>query len=396
MEVSLRLCDDAERDYCFQISKNDTINTRIHKIFNTKPDYITVKDKKEKLKLTLSDIMVLRPTVFHNYKPTKYYKSVHPGVLTEGGCLVNSYDANQKEYLVELDNDKPLFEQLWPGQLIIPKWDYNRNAVLTIAILLSIWLYTDLPDCISPTPGICLTNQLSKLVIPLLDRFSNNPMFAERLREEISVNYSSVMAQWCFFVCHVVKISVVVFFCKFGLVNPLSFNPIKFYKLRKYDITKRSDDMKLMLKNIGWIGSKKASTDDYQQNYYSYMTTKYGGTVPLFKSGLLKIAANPGIPLNNGEGYQTPLDERFTGSTFTEINTTGKFVLSEEYFIELENILKEQLNETNGDIGLMNQQVKRFRKYGLYEPNDRLKDLVAKRREVFNEQNKTLDEKKKQ
>lgn len=396
MEVSVRLCDDAERDYCFQISKEDTIKTRIHKIFDTVPDTIIVKDKKEKLKLTLSDIMVLRPSIFHNYKPTKYYKSMHPGILTEGGCLVNSYEANEKQYLVELDNNRPLFEQLWPGQLVIPKWDYNKNSILIFAIILSAWLYTDLPDVISPTPGICLTNQLSKLVIPLLEKFSNNPMFAEKLREEITVNYSSPMAQWCFFVAHVCKIGVIIFFCKFGLVNPLSFNPIKFYKLRNYDITRRSDDMKAMLKNIGWIGSKKASMDDYQQNYYSYMTTKYGGTVPLFKAGLLKIAANPGIPLNKGEGYQTPLDERFTGSTFTEIDNSGKFILSEEYFIELENILKDQLNEANGDIGLMNQQVKRFRKYGLYEPNDRIKELVAKRRRIFEEQNESLKAKKKQ
>lgn len=388
MEIYVRLCDDGEMDYAFQITKEDTLNSKVKHIFDTDP----TKFNDPNVKLTLSSFTVTRPSIWHNYEPTSYYKSIHPGYLTEGGCLIFDYDATEDKYLVPLDENKPLFDQLWPGQLIVPKWDYNVTSIGIIGGILLLWLYTDLPDCISPTPGICLTNQLSKLIIPVLDKFFDNQSMVEKLREEIQVGYSSLPAQWAFFILHILKIGFIILFTRLGLVNPLSFNPIKMYKVRNYDLTKRTDDMKVLLKRIGWIGAKKGSYDQYQQNYYNYMTKKYGGTVPLYKAGLLKVAAKPGLQLNLGEGFQTPLDERFTGSTFKEIDTTGKFVLSEEYFIELENILKEEIDEANGDIGLMNELVKRFRRFGLYEPNDKIKELVRKRRERFVEQTKEEEE----
>lgn len=387
MEVYVRLCDDGDRDYAFQISKGDTINTKVKHIFNTNASQF----KDPNIKFTLSDIIVTRPTIFHNYRPTSYCKSTHPGYLTEGGCLLFHYDAADKEYLEPLDEDKPLFEQLWPGQLIVPQWDYNLTSIGIIGAILLLWLYTDLPDCISPTPGICLTNQLSRLLIPIIENYFGNYKMASKLREEIQINYSSIPAQWAFFILHVLKIAVIVLFARLGLINPLSFNPIKLFKLRNFDLTRRSGDMKITLKRLGWIGSRKASYDQYQQNFHNYMVKKYGGTVPLYKAGLLKIAAKPGVSLNNGEGFQSPLNQRFTGSTFKEITKSGKFILSEEYFVELENVLKAEIENANGDIRLMNELVQRFRRFGLYEPNDKLKELVRKRREAAIEQSR-IDE----
>lgn len=387
MEIYVRLCDDGDRDYAFQISKDDTINSKVKHIFNKNASQF----KDPNIKFSLSDIMVTRPSIFHNYQPTSYCKSTHPGYLTEGGCLLFHYDAAEKQYLEPLDEDKPLFEQLWPGQLIVPQWDYNITSVCIISTLLLIWLYTDLPDCISPTPGICLTNQLSRLLIPIVEDYFGNYKMGSKLREEIQVNYSSIPAQWAFFILHTLKIGLIILFTKLGMINPLTFNPIKLFKLRNFDLAKRSNDMKTTLRRIGWIGSKRASYDQYQQNFHSYMLKKYGGTVPLYKAGLLKIAARPGVSLNNGEGFQTPLNERFTGSTFKEISKSGKFILSEEYFVELENVLKAEIENANGNIGLMNQLVQRFRRFGLYEPSDRLKELVRKRREVSIEQSR-IDE----
>ncbi|CAL9738130.1 glucose-signaling factor 2 [Monosporozyma servazzii] len=379
MEIYVRLCDDGERDYAFQVSKEDTINSKVKHIFDQKSDDPNVK-------LTLSTVMVTRPSIWHNRQPSSFYKSNHPGYLTEGGCLIFDYDAADKQYLVPLDENKPLSEQLWPGQLIVPKWDYNITSIGIIGGILLLWLYTDLPDSVSPTPGICLTNQLSNLVIPILENVLDNQKMADKLREEIQVGYSSIPAQWTFFLLHVFKIAFIILFTRLGLINPLSFNPFKLYKLRNHDLTQKTDDMKLLLKKLGWIGSRKASFDQYQQNFYNYMTKKYGGTVKLYKAGLLKIAAKPGFVLNSGEGFQTPLDERFTGSTFKEIDNSGKFILSEEYFIELENILKEEIDNADGDIGLMNELVKRFRRFGIYEPNEKIKELVRKRKDIYLEQ----------
>ncbi len=49
MEVYVRLNDDCEHDYAFQVDKEDTIKTRVEKIFTS----------------NLNEIMVLRPTIFH-------------------------------------------------------------------------------------------------------------------------------------------------------------------------------------------------------------------------------------------------------------------------------------------------------------------------------------------
>ncbi|CCK71093.1 Gsf2p KNAG_0G00360 [Huiozyma naganishii CBS 8797] len=388
MEVYVRLNNDIDRDYAFQVSREDTARSKVSKLFAERPE--------PGLKIVLADVMVLRPTLFHKKQPVGYSKSMHPGYLTEGGCLIFDYDAGEAKYLEKLDEDKPLFDQLWPGQLIVPEWEYSRKNIIMFAAILLFWLYTDLPDCISPTPGICLTNQLSRLLLPVLENYLDNQKMASKLREEIQVGYSSVPAQWGFFTLHVLKLLLIVLFFKFGMANPLTFNPVKMWQLRNNDLSRKSNDVKATLKSIGWIGSKRAIFDDYQSNYYNYILKKYGGIVPTFRAGMIKIAANPGIPLQAGEGFQTPLDERFTGSTFKEMEDKGKFILSEEYFIELENILKEKLDEANGDIGLMNEEIKKFRRYGLYEPSDKIRNMVKKRRAVYEEQQALIKEKEKE
>lgn len=416
MEIYVRLNDDIERDYAFQISSEDTINTKTKKIFLRDPSEFNklnaeISEKKSEkdgesnddddadedndgtITATLADIMVLRPSIFHEYQPSSYSKSIHPGYLTEGGCLLFPYAANEPEYLEKLDENKPLFDQLWPGQLIVPQWNYNKKAIAVYALIIGAWLYTDLPDVVSPTPGICMSNQLSRMLIPILENHLDMHEIAAHLREEISINYSSVPAQWTFFFLHILKVSIITLFLYLGLANPLSFNPYKMWKLRNFDLSRRNNDIKNVLKAIGWIGSRKGTYDEYQGNFYGYMIKKYGGPVQAYRAGILRTAAAPGLTLGKNEGFQTPLDERFTGSTFKEIEKSGKFILSEEYFIELENDLKSILDGLSGDIGAMNEEIKRFRRFGLYEPGEKLQALVEKRKAIYKEEQKIIKEK---
>ncbi|CAI4047728.1 hypothetical protein SKDZ_13G0900 [Saccharomyces kudriavzevii ZP591] len=382
MEIYVRLNADVEHDYAFQVSNEDTINNKIRKIFPSKTG--------------LADLMVLRPSIFHEKEPSKFYKSIHPGYLSEGGCLMFHYDADNEENLGELNDSKPLIDQLWPGQLVVPEWRLSKKNIWVYVTIMLAWLYTDLPDAVSPTPGICLTNQLSKLLIPVAKRM-DLPDIAAKLEQEIQANYSSLVAQWLFFVMHIFKIAVITLFLKLGIANPISFNPYKLWTLR--DMTSPSaknnngksagsnsaTDLKTILRSLGWIGAKRATYDDYQTNYYNYVIDKMGGAVAAYRAGAIRKAAAPGIQLEAGEGFQSPLENRFTASTFTVIKTEGKFILSEEYFVELENNLKKILEEYDGDIGQMNAEIRRFRRFGIYEPDEKLATLVKLRREISDE-----------
>ncbi|QID87105.1 glucose repression protein [Saccharomyces pastorianus] len=389
MEIYVRLNADVERDYAFQVSNDDTINNKIRKIFPSKTG--------------LADLMVLRPSIFHEKNPVKFYKSIHPGYLSEGGCLMFHYDADNEENLVELNDSKPLIDQLWPGQLVVPQWRLSKKNIWTFAAVMLTWLYTDLPDAICPTPGICLTNQLSRVLIPLA-RHMDLPDIAAKLEQEVQANYSSLIAQWLFFVMHVFKIALITLFLKLGIANPISFNPYKLWTLRDMaspssnsnnkngknpaGASNGATDLKTLLRSVGWIGAKRATYDDYQTNYYNYVIEKMGGPVAAYRAGAIRKAAAPGIQLEAGEGFQSRLEDRFTASTFTAIETERKFILSEEYFVELENNLKKILEEYDGDIGKMNAEIRRFRRFGIYEPDEKLATLVKLRREITDEKEK--------
>lgn len=372
MEVYVRLNNDVERDFAFQVDNEDKITTKIAKAFREKGEGV-------------SDLIVLRPTIFHEKLPIGYSKSMHPGYMTEGGCLIFDYDADLKQYKQALDPEKSLMDQLWPGQLIIPEWKVSRTNVLTYVVLMLIWLYTDLPDVISPTPGISLTNQLSRTAIPILEHFDYGHV-ADRLKMEIQVNYTGVVAQWLFFVVHILKIAVITMFFTTAMVNPISFNPAALYKIRNMQI----NDPKLrnLMRSLGWVGARRGTYDEYQGNYYNYIIKKYGDPAKAFRAGMIKVAAAPGFPLGEGEGFQTPLSQRLTASTFKTIKEERKFVLSEEYFIQLEDDLKKNLDACQGDIGAMNNEIRRFRRFGLFEPGEELTEMVTLRKEAWIEEKK--------
>lgn len=368
MEICVRLNDDCESDYTFQVSKEDTFESKIMKMFEDKEG--------------LAGFMVLRPSIFYKRKPVGLNKSMHPGFLTENGCLIFHYDADDKKYLEPLDlKNKKIWEQMWPGQLVLPKWEVSRRNVCVFAAILLAWLYTDLPDAVSPTPGICFTNQMSKRLM-YVARWYGYVDVANKLAEEIQVNSAGLVAQWLFFTLHVVKVLFIALVFYTGLVNPVTFNFLNFYKTRKVVITKNADKLKDTLRSVGWIGAKRATYDDYRDSYYNFRLEKAGGLVPAYKSGVMAAAANPGVNLGPGEGFQTPLDKRFTESTFKTMEKSRKFVLSEEYLIQLEKDLKELIKKCDGDVPKINQEIRNFRRWGLFESGPELTRLVELRKEV--------------
>ena len=389
MEIYVRLNNSIDKDFAFQISDKDTVNNKIKKIFALNPKEIGEGT-------VLSNFLVLRPTIFHKLQPDGYYKSVHPGYLTEGGCLLFHYDSGDAEYLEKLDYDKPLVDQLWPGQLIVPKWSYNKKYIWIYALLMAFWLYTDLPDRISPTPGISLSNNLSRLLIIVFEHLENYDL-ANQLREEIQVNYNSAMAQYLFFALHVLKIAVLTLFFSLGMANPISFNPFTLYKVATGSHSIKNESSTHLLKSLGWVGAKRGLYEDYRNHYYNYQLEKYGGKVGLFQAGVIRDSVDPGMELHKGEGFQTPLSAKSTISTFEVMASENpRFLLSEEYFLELERTLEGILDKYDGDLEKIDKEVARYRRFGLYETSDKLKEMVKARKAIYLEERRLRREKEKE
>ncbi|SCU79730.1 LADA_0B02806g1_1 [Lachancea dasiensis] len=368
MEICVRLNEDCENDYTFQVNKDDTFEPKLMKMFDEK--------------VGLASFMVLRPSLFYKKMPKGLQKSMHPGYLTENGCLLFHYDCDNKEYREALDlKNKKIWEQMWPGQLVLPQWELSHTNILVFVGIMLAWLYTDLPDLVSPTPGICFTNQISRGLIVVARHYGYNAI-AEKLSEEVQVNSAGTAAQWLFFALHVFKVLFVALVFYTGLVNPLTFNPVRIYQTRSAVATKDTASLKAILQSIGWVGAKRATYDDYRDTYYNYRLEKAGGLVPAYKSGVMKAAATPGVILEKGEGFQTPLDKRFTESTFKTMEKSRKLVLSEEYLIQLEKDLQAQVKACEGDVPKINQEIRKFRRFGLFECGPELARLVQLRQEV--------------
>ncbi|AMD21592.1 HFL264Wp [Eremothecium sinecaudum] len=366
MEIYMRLNSDLERDYAFQVNDEDTINLKLKPLFDEQNG--------------LAKYMVLRPSIFFKSKPHKFYKSVHPGFLTENGCLLFDYDADEKPYVEELDVNKPISEQLWPGQLVLPKFEKSWTAIVTYVLIMIGWLYTDLPDVISPTPGICLTNQITKAVIIVIGKLGHEDV-VERLTAEI-YETTGLLAQWLFFAIHILKIMFITFFFVTGMINPISFNPVKVYATRSIFTGKENEHLTKILRSVGWVGVKRATYDNYKETYYKYVIERAGGTVPAYRAGILKDALNPGVMLGAGEGFQSPIKDRAINKTFEIMEESHKFVLSEEYFSELEQNLKRNVETCKEDMSKINAEIARFRKFGLFESGEKLSKLVQQRKEV--------------
>lgn len=160
-EIYIRMNGEHEKDYCFNVGINDTFES-LFRIF-------------ESLKISL------RPNVFYEQKPIGFKVSNSPGYLTDNGGFLFSYDSDKLTKDVKL-TDK-ISDHCWPGQLVLPIWKTDYFTQYSIILGLLTWLYTDLPDAISPTPGICLTNQISRTLARVAANFDYNELAADMLAE---------------------------------------------------------------------------------------------------------------------------------------------------------------------------------------------------------------------
>lgn len=364
MDIAIRLHDDYEEDYVFEIQKDFTVNNYLRRIFDKNGE--------------LANILPLRPSIFYKKTPTKFYKSVHPGILTPGGSILFNFDSTKNEFLKELDSNVPLIQQLWPGQLIVPKWDVAYKNIICYTIICFLWLYTDLPDFISPTPGNCLTNYISWVLIPIMN-YLNKPQLSEKLKKEIQPNFSSHNTQIIFFVLHILKILILTLFLGFGMVNPISFNLFKIRNANKLKANKNFFIEKLY-KNLGWTGLKKTPYELYKKEYYEHIMKKHGGMLGAYKVGKLKRAVNPGIILNSGEGYSTPIEN--TISTFKAMKENQKYILSEVYFHQLEKDLESNLDKCARDIYSKNVLIKNYKRHGNFEGSIEIENIIQLREQL--------------
>lgn len=346
LEVYVRMNDDMEKDYCFSVGLKDSFHDLL-KIFKV-------------LKLSL------RPSVFYTQTPMGFAVCNDPGFLTPHGGLLFNDDA--MDHLQPVAMDDVISDKVWPGQLIVPVWRRDDMALYSVLMFLGTWLYTDLPDIISPTPGICLTNQLSILISKVLIYLDMQKLALDIL-SETEVNKSGVTAQWIFFGFHSFKVVMIFFVLYFGIFNPYSLNPIKNHQLYANDKLDESKRQELI--SIGWTGSRRATLDEFREYFRESEIKRVGGIVKASKMQLFEQLKKPGVKLGEGEGFQTPV----TGKKAAD--DEGKFLLSYDYFSELGEFFEHYLSTESTNI---NQDIKDFRKFGPMGNTERILEIVKKRR----------------
>ncbi|KAH3687926.1 hypothetical protein WICPIJ_001082 [Wickerhamomyces pijperi] len=330
IEIYIRFNDDMEKDYCFSVGLNDDFSSLL-KIFST---------------LQLS----LRPSIFYKQTPIGFKVSHDPGYLTETGGLLFTYEAASNTKDVEL-TDK-VSDKCWPGQLIIPVWEPDYATKYSVFLGCLAWLYTDLPDYYSPTPGICLTNQISRILAWGITNFTDFQNLSEDILKETQINQSGYWAQIGFFTLHLVKILLILVVFWTGIYNPYSVNPIKSARIPKIDASRKQE-----LIDIGWTGAHRATLDEFKEFYREYKIKELGGIVKASRAGAFEKLRNPGVMLGEGEGFQSDLKDV---SKLEDLKDSKLFTLNYEYFLELGSHFEDQLIQSSNP----NKDIKDFRRYG--------------------------------
>lgn len=342
LEVYLRFNDDIEKDYCLQIDSSTTFRDLL-KVFRTLP-------------------ISLRPSIFYDIVPKGFVVSTAPGYLTEDGSLLFSYDTGKKEYRKKVSLNSTVASECWPGQLILPVWEFNYFLFYSFILLLAAWLYTDLPDFISPTPGICLTNQMTRFLAKAAIRFDYGKI-AETLLADID-SPVGVVGQCLFFVFHIIK-CVAVFFVVYGGV----INPTRLIRIGKLpEVTKET------LIELGWTGSKRATIDEYKEEYRDYKIKEYGGMVPAHQAGLFNKLKNLGVHLGDGEGFNTPVGK----SDKDVLTEDGKLPMSYKFLVKQAEFFEQHV--AGFDTPKMNEAIKQFRRFGILHSGGELAEIVQARK----------------
>ncbi|RLV91256.1 Glucose-signaling factor 2 [Spathaspora sp. JA1] len=373
VDIYLRFNDDMEKDYCFQVKTTTTFKD-LFKIFDTLP-------------------IALRPSVFYHAYPIGFKKSISPGYVTEDGNFLFDYESQKQTQHIS-DLNSRINDHVWPGQLIIPEWEFNDFGFYGFVSFLICWLYTDLPDFISPTPGICLTNQVTKIFAYLAIYFKQDKIAELFLDEGEPV---AIVGQVIFFVFHIMKILMI-----FGLLYTGAFNPIKVFKLPGTRIPSPQDLTKDQLLELGWTGTRKATIDEYKDYYRDYKISEHGGMIQAHRAGLFDTMKHLGSELGEGEGYNTPLTRENMTVKLEQLleqakQPNFKLKLTYDYFAELGIVFAQ--NVENKSSSELPEFIKQYRRYGLLISNENLQAIVKARKgleekvEVVEEKVEVIEEK---
>lgn len=310
IDIYVRMNQDCEKDYCFNVPEDEPVS-QLYSIFDSLP-------------------MVLSPCYFYNPRPIGFFKVTDPGFLTsEGGLLFPETIKNKKV----LRMDEPLGKQVIEGQLIEPKWEWNYTRWITVITVLSAWLYLDLPQFITPTPGIAPSTLAFKGIDKVMELFGINEIsnlnFSPE-NDEAGTPFSSIPWQIGFFVFHILKVLVVYGLFWAGGINPYSFNPMESRKLRLRVLNRDK------LLSIGWTGCRRATKPEWSEENRKNLIERHGGIVRAYNAGVLGETSKLGVQLDKGEGWDS--DSKFTGS-WTPVK------VNDVYFHELKVALGGQISE---------------------------------------------------
>ncbi len=326
--------------------------------------------------------IALRPSLFYNETPVGFAASKFPGFLTPDGGILFPYESAEDKFISKLDDEKSFGEQLWPCQLVVPLWEFNSQRHLVFLFLLFAWLYTDLPDFISPTPGICLTNVLTLLFGTAVHWYGQEEM-AKSILDELN-SESSLTSQSLFFAFHVFKIAMIYLVFRLGIINPASFN---FKKIKEKQAKLSSE----ILVNLGWTGVRRATLDEWREAHRDYKVKKLGGLLKASRMGALTKIINAGVLLESDEGFGVSLNDKYSLKTLA---TSDKLLLSQDYF----DVIYETHINTVSSESLTQQEkvklIKDFRKYGPFESETVISDFYEKRKQLQEEKDKLEEEKK--
>lgn len=346
-EAYIRLNDDLEKDYCFQIPVGKRFKDLLN-IFHVLP-------------------IALRPSIFYGSIPVGFVVSTSPGYLTEDGSLLFSFETGQARFQKKVSLEDKVTDSIWPGQLIMPIWEFNSFLFYSFVSFLLCWLYTDLPDFASPTPGICLTNQFSRFLSSVARKYGYEKL-SRSLIEDIEP--AGITLQCLFFLFHLVKCTAIFFIIYTGAFNPNRVFRFSEAAKSSLEITKE----KLM--SIGWTGSRRAAPDEYKDFYREYKIKEYGGMVKAHEAGLFQKLRNLGVFLGEGEGFDTPLDSKATIKDLLD-ESNQKFLLSYEYIAQQGEFFADYLSKEDSKI---TEVIKQYRQYGLLHSSNLISKVVEHRK----------------
>lgn len=363
MDLYVRMSNDSEKDYCFNVPSDEKISW-LFKIFDTLP-------------------MILSPSYFYDAKPVGFAVSTAPGWLTAGGAILFQDDAEKPKYTRVISNDDVFRGTVWPGQLIVPVWKHNYRRWAVIVGILACWLYLDLPDCVSPTPG----NQPTVWTLRLVERFI--PPLEGDDTDELSM-FNAIGWQWGFFAVHVIKVLFIYLLFWIGGINPISMNPIKARKWKaQQDVDKDS------LLNIGWTSARRATPLEWREEYRKCRVDGEGGILQAYHAGLLdELKKDPGlILLGPGEGWATAKSSEPDNISTEDLKSQDTVVLSNAYIENFYQPLVDTLfnAETPLDSEEAAKLLKDFRRAGPLPPkvSPVMADLYKRRLALKPESSKT-------